>query len=181
MKKSYAPTGESCSFWSDSKRLLALLTGILVMFFCPVQNSWAVEHVITVYFGGTGLPENAWRPEINNYGNPSLIATLHRNQDVSDILHHKIYVAGVGAPETSPGVPPHHCDNPGDLRGDAFNQQKKPHKPICRTWKYTIKEALINFDDIAGDILLNRDDGDTMTLNVVGHSRGAVAAMAFLT
>lgn len=178
MKISFNPVAKSCLFRSTTKQLLTLLIGSSLLFFCPVQSSWAVEHVITMYFGGTSLPQTAFNPEVNEYDSPSLIASLHRYHNKDPATQHKIYVAGVGAPETSAGVPPYHCDPSGGKLSDAFVQKTLPHANICRPWQLTVELALLDFQStVKNNVFDTYLPGDTITLNVVGHSRGAIAAM----
>jgi len=177
MKTYFTPITNKRLFLSGTKKFITLLIGTTLLFFCTVHNSWAVEHVITMYFGGTSLPINAWKPEINEYDSPSLIASLHRNHKAAATTQHKIYIAGVGAPETSPGVPAYHCDPSGDKLSDAFAQKTFPHENICRPWQLTVELALLEFANTVYHKLDNPVSGDTITLNVVGHSRGAIAAM----
>ena len=142
------------------RKFLNPLLGVLVMAMAIVPGAWAEEHVITIYFGGTGLTENGYwtgNDDRKGRGNtrwdtPSLIASLHHNHKTTS-LQHKIYVAGVGAKESSPGVPANHCSgNPKtNLLSNAFKQQKKPHeeklvgdKNFCRNWIFTVIEATVS-------------------------------------
>lgn len=130
------------------------------------------------------MTENGWTvgDTRTGHGNTrwdtrSLIAALHHYQ-ITSPTQHKLFIAGVGAPETSEGVPPNHCaGNPKwQFLSDAFKQQRYAHRDICRNWAYTVSEANTNLSQLLFfDIDLQ--DGDTVTLNVIGHSRGAIAAM----
>lgn len=173
MKESLPPITRNRFLQSNLMKFITLFVGASLVFFVTVQSSWAKEYVVTMYFGGTSLPVNAWQPEINDYDNPSLMAVLHKNdQAPKSARHFKIFIAGVGAPETSAGSPPDHCGP-----GYAFAQKTFPHRELCRSWRLTVVEALQRFKDKVDDIFTNYEDGDTITLNVIGHSRGAIAAM----
>jgi hypothetical protein len=185
MKISFNPITDRHSLWGIANKSLKSLIGTTLLFFCVAPASWATEHIITIYFGGTSLPVTAWRADaetpwgklVNEYGSPSLVASLHRHQGVWDSRHHKIYVPGVGAPRSAgDGGRPDHCET----RLDAFEQKTFPHLLVCRPWWLTVGEALLNFDSKVRFDLVGWEDGDTITLNVVGHSRGAIAAMWFL-
>jgi hypothetical protein len=173
------------------------------MIFALAQACWAEEHVATVYFGGTGLPENGWDGDHTRWDSRSLIATLY-NHDAGGTMgnpgvdnQYKVYVAGVGAPSVTGEDIEGFCNwldgTWVEWLNDGFLQQGDPHGRVgaafgyiwpfdemfaCRTWEHTVDEAEDLFLD---NVLLEMNLAqDTLTLNVVGHSRGAIAAMWFL-
>ncbi|MBT8115724.1 MAG: hypothetical protein KJP04_10090, partial [Arenicella sp.] len=177
---------------SKTSKFAALILGTLMLFsMSPVTR--AAEHVVTIYFGGTGLTENGYmqgdpRPGYGNtrWDTPSLMAELYRYHDDSAATQHKIFIAGVGAKQTPTNSesPANHCK--GDPKKfpllspptewHAFMQQALANVNICRNWKQTIAEAAMGLDDVLGAI----QPSDTVTLNVIGHSRGAIAAFWFV-
>ena len=178
---------KSRSSTSARNKFPALVVGTLALLFGVMPITRAAEHVVTIYFGGTGLTENGYTQgdSRTGYGNtrwdtPSLLAALHHNQK-TPANHHKIFIPGVGAKETSPGSPANHCDGNPKLFPlpplHAFLQQALANVNLCRNWKQTVSEAWTRLDE---DVLGDLPAGDTVILNVVGHSRGAIAAMWFL-
>jgi hypothetical protein len=169
------------------KRILLVCTSILLL--GPVQAGHAAEHVITIYFGGTGLVEQGYNGSLTRWDTPSLLSEMHLNHKDQAGNQHKLFIPGVGArkylsnPDGSTG-PADHCRGnpkelfPIDLVSQAFRQQKESHKPICRNWKFTVNEAGEKLTTLKDE--LDLQSGDTMILNVIGHSRGAIAAMWFL-
>ena len=172
---SNTPTKEGHLSGNKVGKYIIPLAGLLVMLFAVVPNACAEKHVITMYFGGTGLPENGWHEDNTRWDSPSLLATMHRNHvagisNPGAINHHKFFVAGVGAPPDCGGFPK------TDITSDAFLQQAFPHKgPECRTWTDTVNDGVEKLryitDYLSGD--------DTVMLNIIGHSRGAIASIWF--
>ena len=97
-----------------SKTLLIGVIGVVigVMLFGlgpPAQAEDSGEnHVVTIYFGGTGLPDTWWKAEkplpafwwnkgVSRFQKPHLLALLHYYQDVEDETQFKHFVNGVGA------------------------------------------------------------------------------------
>ena len=177
------PIGKNGLFRSARGKFSILALGTLLMLFGVAPSAWAEEYAVTIYFGGTGLTENGWTvgDTQTGHGNtrwdtPNLIAALHHYQ-ITSPTQHKLFIAGVGAPETSSGVPPHHCaGNPKtNILSDASLQQAMAHRPICRNWHYTVTEARTKLSELL--LGIDPQNGDTVTWNVIGHSRGAIAAM----
>jgi hypothetical protein len=158
----------------------------LVLSLSLAPGAWAEQRVITIYFGGTGLPENAWKGSESRWDTPNLIAALAHYHDETGADQHKEFIAGVGAaPDCDTGV-------------KRINQQKNPHnlrkpKEDCRLWNKTITEAIrylqgyIGYQALPGNPVPSGFEpypalawDDRVILNVVGHSRGAVAAFVFL-
>ena len=177
---------------SARSRSLTLIFGTLLMLFGVSPAVWAEEHVVTIYFGGTGLTENGWEQGNTQTGRgntrwdtPSLLAELYHYHDDSADTQHKIFIPGVGAKETptNSGSPDNHCPgNPKEFpeppldKWHAFMQQALSNHNICRNWKQTIAEAFLGLQNILDSLA----DDDTVILNVVGHSRGAIAALWFM-
>lgn len=189
MKMSHTPIGEKCQPWDSTVIFfLTVAIGTMLLFIVLPQNGWAEEHVITMYFGGTSMPEDGYLGENVVFKQPALIAKLHHEQEIDD-NHHKIIIAGVSAkPDCSGllenigiGFLPKFLEDLVDLPVQTM-QKAIPHMDLCRNWADTIIEAEIKLRD---KIFPPPDqtifqDGDTMTLNVIGHSRGAIAAIWFL-
>jgi hypothetical protein len=170
-------------------KLAALCVLAFTLTFATAGTARAEEHVVTIYFGGTGLTENGWTQgdPAKGYGNtrwdtPSLLTELYHYHDASAPTQHKIYIPGVGAKQTptDSGLPANHCEGNPKLFPDpplhAFLQQAISNSNICRNWKQTVAEALVGLQNILAGI----DVDDKVILNVVGHSRGAIAAFWFV-
>lgn len=169
------------------KQVLFICTTIITL--CMAQVSHAAEHVITIYFGGTGLVEQGYNGTLTRWDTPSLLAEMHLNHQDAAFNQHKLFIPGVGArkyltnPDYSLGPPDHCLGNPKeffpvDIVSDTFQQQKNSHKPICRNWKFTVHDAVVKLATLVNDAGIT--GGDTVILNLIGHSRGAIAAMWFL-
>jgi hypothetical protein len=113
--------------------------------------------VVTIYFAGTGLNDEWWQPAQTRWENhEELLATLFHEQDVTG-NQHKIFVNGIGAPPDCNEV-------------DGLVQMGWPFDNICRNWDKTMNEAEASLTEILSDI----EPEDTVILNLVGYSRGAV-------
>jgi len=151
-------------FWRNSRKLLVLAIGAMVMLLGLAPVAWAEVQVVTIYFGGTGLPETAWMDGESRWETPNLIATLHQNHLACAANQHKFFVPGVGAkPACSTGT-------------IQLSQQKDPHDNICRNWDRTVKDAEDFLEERIAELVI----GDWMKVNIISHSRGAIAAMWFL-
>lgn len=121
-------------------------------------------HTTTIYFAGTGIEADWWDWEKSDFEEPELVTTLAKEQDDFLDTQHKLMVAGIGSrPDCGPLI---------DLI-----QQADPHKFHCRNWNTTLTEATLFLDDLLDNKLL---PDDTMILNIVGFSRGAVATLMLL-
>jgi hypothetical protein len=156
--------------------LMAAATALMAVLIVTsgARPAMAKEHVVTIYFGGTALLETAYRDNDSPFGTPHLISVLHHNQVLPaptvDREHHKIFIEGMGTPS--------HCNS-----WDELMQKKNPHKDICWNWANTMQEAQDFLETIIGtqgDDYPLLEDPDTVTLNMIGNSRGAVTAMWFL-
>lgn len=144
-------------------KFLRMLT-IISMLLAPAAKAWAEQHVATIYFAGTGLNDEWWEEEHTRWKNhPELLATLYHDQVATDFNQHKLFVAGIGAPPDCRG-----------LLGLA--QQGAPFLDLCRNWAKTINEAKVFLKKILGTELMT---GDSLILNLVGYSRGAVSTGMF--
>ncbi len=137
---------------------------ILLILSAPAVKAWSEVHVVTIYFAGTGLNKEWWQPDQTRWkNNPELLATLFHEQDDTASNQHKLFVAGIGAPPD--------C---GDA--DGLTQMGFPFLPICRNWAKTMNEAE---EFLLNDVLGKLSVGDTVILNLVGYSRGAVTTRMF--
>lgn len=145
-------------------RILKLL-GIILMLLAPAAKAWAEQHVVTIYFAGTGLNEDWWQPESTRWkNNEELLATLFHEQSADALnLEHKLFVAGIGARPDCNAI-------------TEFPQMGAPFLDICRNWAKTINEAEVFLKNILKNELVS---GDTAILNLVGYSRGAVSTGMF--
>lgn len=136
---------------------------ILLMLLVPAVQAWSEVHVVTIYFAGTGLNEEWWLPEQTRWGNNGeLLATLYHEQDATAFNQHKLFVNGIGA-----------APDCNDLLG--LVQMGWPFDNICRNWDKTKNEAKAFLEQILEFMV----DGDTVILNLVGYSRGAVTTRMF--
>ncbi len=159
---------------------------VFALSFGMAHNVRAEEHVVTIWFGGTGLAEGAWANGVSRWNTPSLMAEMHWSQIAEGPYEHKLFVPGVGAvPECS--IELITLEIPLGLLSDWFKfpefpigidliQQGMPHTTLCRNWERTVEDAELFLDGIVSSL---RPE-DQVRLNVVGHSRGAVAAIWFL-
>ena len=139
------------------------LTGILIICLGYTTKAWSDEQVLTIYFAGTGNSENWWDGQNSNFNDPELLATLHHEQNISDPNQHKLFISGIGAKPD--------CD---DVSGVL--QSGLPYADICRNWAKTLTEA----SNFTSSFLAALPVGNTVTLNIVGLSRGAVSTGMFL-
>ncbi len=87
-----------------------------------------------------------------------------------DATHYKKFVNGVGAYPKCTG-------DPLFLGSKAQKQQAKPHKEdICYRWAQTVSEG----KTFLSDVLIETGPDDTVTVNLLGNSRGAISSMWFL-
>lgn len=148
-------------FWTMYR--IPKMLGIILILLASVAEAWAEEQVVTIYFAGTGLNEDWWQPDRTRWkNNQELLATLFHEQDADPVNQHKLFVAGIGAPPD--------CD---EILG--LLQMGLPFNNICRNWAKTINEA----ETFLEQILNKLGSGDTVILNLVGYSRGAVTTGMF--
>lgn len=188
-QKSRSQLSSSRDCFSKLSRSVSMVVTIFTLTFGMAQNLRAEEHVVTIYFGGTGLTENGWTQGDSSTGSgntrwdtPSLVTELYHYHDASAPTQHKIFIPGVGAKQTptDSGSPPDHCKGNPKLFPQpplhAFLQQAISNSNICRNWKQTVAEALLGLQGILDDLT----EDDEVILNVIGHSRGAIAAFWFM-
>lgn len=134
---------------------LALAFSLIFCLFLPVSNAGA-EQVLTIYFCGTGSTRDG--PALD-WGGPELISWLYR-KDNSDTLpdFHKVIIDGIGTH--------------GAVHNVLDPSLRLPKPARNRGWRECLDEARQALDDI-----LTRHPGESVILNLVGHSRGGVLSM----
>lgn len=171
-------------FPGGAKSLLSVVSMGLLMLFGVAADAGAKEYVYTIYFGGTGLHTDAYKPSEGPGGNSNLIAMLNKlHTDTNDSVreHKHKFIPGVSAKPD--------C-------GNAINQigqKKDPHSLDgifwCRNWRRTVNDASDFLKDQIGyhDPVPSgkpaypvHEYEDTVIVNIVGHSRGAIALFWFL-
>jgi len=150
---------KSRSLWSGTKTALTPVIGALVMLFSIVQSTWAEEHVVTIYFGGTDVTEDEYLAKKSVFLSPNLVPLLYHHQDASDPHQYKLYVKG-------------------------------PNNFVTN-WEEKLEIADVFLEGIIGKVGGTFPDdpyaypnklpvGDTVTLNLIGNSRGGVSVIWFL-
>jgi hypothetical protein len=167
-------------------RPISMAVVVIALTLGMAQNARAEEHVVTIWFGGTGLAEGAWANGVSRWNTPSLMAEMHWGQVVEGPYEHKLFVPGVGSvPECSielitleipQGILSEWFKFPPFPIGIDLIQQGMPHTTLCRNWERTVEDAELFLDGIMSSL----QPQDEVRLNLVGHSRGAVAAIWFL-
>lgn len=168
-------------------RSISTIIAIFTLAFGTAQTAHAEEHVVTLWFGGTGLTEGAWTDGVSRWITPSLMAEMAMGQVADAPNEHKLFIPGVGAtsgcsvelitfefPEAF--LPDFMATPPPFPIGIDTIQQGMPHTTLCRNWERTVEDGEL----FLRGILSSLEPEDTVLLNLVGHSRGAIAVIWFL-
>ena len=139
---------------------LTFLIASLAFYSCDTSSFDSVERaaalsdnqVVTIYFAGSTGTSTMWEQNLSRFGQPETVATLHHFQKDKN---------------SDPDIFPNHhkimIKGIGKLTGPA-------------QWKFvwdTAHDALLP--------ILDECEGECITLNLVGFSRGGVSAMHFAT
>lgn len=154
----------------NNKSTKTLLTGI----FCVLLTACGVsdgdgdsirsrdstnDQVVTIYFGGTTMTDTMWYPALSPFGRAETVASLHHFQktaaDDGYTNHHKGMVDGI-------------------YLLDAVNPTLADLNPLGRGWNAIFNEAYNLLTPVTGLC-----EGQCITLNLVGFSRGAVSTIHF--
>ena len=173
------------TFFTRSLIFKAALFCLLLLPVCSVQ----AEQVVTIYFCGTGLKNDAYDPDKNKFHDPELIASLYQADASVEIeqgpwqwesgvwwppshstnysdphYHHKYIVNGIGTSPTSDG---------SEIFDEFFANLGAADPNLGpRNWHNIILEA-----EWALYTIYTNHPGETYTVNLVGFSRGGVLTM----
>jgi hypothetical protein len=131
----------------STRRISALLIGVMVMLSGLAQTAWAEQKTLTIYFGGSGIKANDWESEKSPWGSPQLVALLYHHH-IPDNSNWTFWVNGPPTTVT----------------------------PSKKNWNKGIHAAK---DYLKNVVLPDLENNDSLTLNVVGNSRGASNAIKF--
>lgn len=131
----------------STRRVSALLLGVMVMLSGLAQTAWAEQKALTIYFGGSGIKSNDYKSSKSPWYSPQLVAQLHHFHIETD-SNMKHWIGGVPTAE--------------------YVRKKK--------WNAGIENAREHLQSLS---LSDEMKGSTLTLNLVGNSRGAVNAIKF--
>ncbi|MGB5966412.1 MAG: hypothetical protein WBF77_07775 [Sulfurimonadaceae bacterium] len=113
------------------------------------------NEVVTIYFAGSMGDSSMWQPERSNFGRSETVATLHYfqkdNNDPGFSNHHKIIINGIKGP---------------------FHLGLSFKADWDSVWRQAYNALLP---------ILDKCEGECITLNLVGFSRGGISAMRFAT
>ncbi|HSP14365.1 MAG TPA: HYR domain-containing protein [Thermoanaerobaculia bacterium] len=148
----------------------------MAILFLATGTIFADEHVLTIYFCGTGATSEWNDPARSGWHRPELIASLYEN-DGSHAVRHATARLEFGSliiesVNTEPGYT-HYKYIADGFGTPAFNVLELAEPDLGpRKWNMVVDEAVLAIEKV-----VSLNPGDTIALNLLGWSRGGILCM----